>query len=646
MSNILRSLKKRSFCFSKKPPGKDYFTEIFSTSDNKINVHNTSPLEIDDNIDKNMFTKHTYSYKAPNYLINKDSYKYTEYKSEKDYTKVKSELRKLIKSLKFQSIGLSILLLLYLSTIIITSYSSVLLSFINVPITQLYTYISCMLYLLSVLIGFSTLKDGFLSLIKLKFTPSCAIFLSCIALLTHCTTLVVHNSNSSAFYESYVGLFIFEFLIVVFNYLLIKLRIIRNLKFVSSKKQKYQIDSYNLSCITTATNKNFLNVAYQAKSNFLQSFIASSNSFSFSDSIFTKIIPFTITFSIFIFAFSFINSFNVIYGTTSLVVSLLICTPFSFPFCVNFFVNSLCKKSLKSGSMIVGENCIKNISKMNSIILNECSLYPADNVVLRGIKTFNGQRIDEAILSAAAVVCAIDGPLCRVFDKIILGKRTILTKASDIEYQDNLGAVGWVNGQRILVGNRDLLKKYRISPPSRDYEKKYRNNNRELTYFAVGKRLVAMFILEYIPNLKFLNYLKLLEKNNIKLLIRNVDCNISKYKISLDFNISEEIVEILPFEENLNSRLIENKIYSRTFASIASFGNIKSLIKSLCLCRNANIKINMSIFFQVVCILLSLSITCILFPYFGLNQLKEAELILYNVLWTFISLIIPKLKKI
>ena len=111
-------------------------------------------------------------------------------------------------------------------------------------------------------------------------------------------------------------------------------------------------------------------------------------------------------------------------------------------------------------------------------------------VILNGIKTFGGQRIDDAIVDATALMCATGGPLSDLFDQIIKSHHDILPKIENLSYEDDKGVVGWVSGRRILVGNRDLMKGYGIEPPSRDYEEKYLLGGKQVVYLASGGDLV------------------------------------------------------------------------------------------------------------------------------------------------------------
>lgn len=109
-------------------------------------------------------------------------------------------------------------------------------------------------------------------------------------------------------------------------------------------------------------------------------------------------------------------------------------------------------------------------------------------------------RIDDAFLYTAAVVIKSGGALSDVFDSVILSKRDILPPVESLVYEEKLGCSCWINNQRVLVGNRDLLSKHNVTPPSEDEEKKFLKSGRQVIYLAVEGKTAAGFSVEYKPN--------------------------------------------------------------------------------------------------------------------------------------------------
>lgn len=633
------------------------YEEIFSTTENKLNLQNTSPLEVPDvqpssdfvNVESILPDEFLNKTRTAELLSEEASYLYpeiTEPQDEQTIKSLKEKLKKEIKFLKLKTFAFVFLFILSLTLDVLIQIKPAFLAAIPINILTTYLISSTVILLLSFVFGFKHIKSAFVHLSYAVFAPDTAIIFPFLTTFINCVTSLVYSIIDTSFRSNtFVSLFIFNFLLLNLNSLAVKKRILNNLKFVTSSKQKYNIDVYTLdSILTSVKSKKKIFSAYQHKSNFLANFLRNSHKETLTESIISKIIPVSIIFSVLCGILNLVLTQNPVLSLVALNISSLICFPFAVCLAVNLIVSSLCKYTLKIRTMVVGENAVRKLSKVNSVVLNDSDLYPPNNVVLRGIKTFNGQRIDEAILFAAALLCRINAPISQVFDKIIMGKKNILTNASDIVYKEEKGIVGWVNGKRILVGNRELLKEFKISLPSRDYENKYRIPNCELTYFAIGQSLVAMFILEYTPSKSLCNTLRSCVKNDIKIFVKTVDSNLTTNKIAADFNLNEKFLTLLSYDESQTINKLCNKTSDKSEAFLATFGSCSSFLKTICACCLAKNNIILASAMQFLQIILNIILTLYLIFCSSLSELHTIELTIYSLLWFVSTIAISKIK--
>ncbi len=625
------------------------YKEIFSTTENKLNFKNTSPLEVPDSPTSDKAQVKSY--------LNDEFYNETrlaEFLSEEtkllypeDDKNIKEKLKREVNSLKT---GAVILFLLFSISVCFDALIRVkpkfLIEFCSNTST-IYSICSMILLILSCLVGFKIIKSAFLHFSCAIFTLDTAIIFPLIFTFFHNIVLIIFSFFYGYFsYNALTSLFIFLFMLTVLNSISIKKRILYNFKFINSLRPKYNIDIYSLKeLLNLRKTKSSLLTAYQYKTKYLSNFINNSFKVTFLDFIVANFIPVSIIFSLFCGIVNFVFGKNLILSLEITNICLVIFNPIVFSFIINTVISSACRYALKSRAMIISENAINKLSNIKSIVLNDSDLYPPNNVVLRGIKTFDGQRIDEAILYAAAVVCQLNTPISRVFDKIILGKRKILTKASDIVYNEEKGVVGWVNGKRILVGNRDLLKDFKIIPPSRDYEEKYRVPNCELTYFAVGQNLVAMFILEYAPSKSLAPALVSCIKNkDIKIFIKTSDSNITIHKISHDFSIDKKFLKILSYKDAQIINEVYDKTEPKSEAFLSTFGSCFSFIKTISICCIAKSNIVLVASLQILQLILNIFLILYLIFCSSVSYLHTLEVTVYSILWFIFTFFASKIK--
>lgn len=630
-----------------------HYKEIFSTAENLRNTQNTNPLLLDDDLSKTQNGDYAQNSKKwiRNYkdrrakILQQELFEMCpEYNGPLYAHAVKDALKKEIKALNKQALWICTVFAMSVCLDFSVKVMPNFLGFSLLSVASLQLIISTFLLVLSFILGYKTIKKALAHLSKVIFTLETSVIFPAIASTINCLALLFLSFFNSSFRQNtFISLFLLHFLLVILTNLLSKKRILSNLRFVASSKQKFNIDVLPISKVTQANkSKRKVFMAHQHKTDFLSNFIQNSHEEDFAEKLVSKMVPFSVIFSLVCGILNFAFTQNAESSLVALNISALLSLPVFLPFVSSLILSSLSKFALKNRAMVVGESGFKKLARAKSVVLNDSDLYPPNNVILRGIKTFSGQRVDEAIILAATLVCRLGAPISHVFDKIILGKKAVLSKASNVKYVDGRGAIGWVNGQRVLVGNRELLKEYKIAPPSHDYEEKYKMPNCELTYFAVGGELVAMFILEYLPSKTLSGVLHACIKNNIKIFIKTVDCNVTVQKIAHDFGLRAKHLTILTNKEKQVADQLDKKVADKTSTFAATLGECSSLLKLMCGAVSANAKLLFTSSIQLLQTVISLAVISCLTIGGNITELHNTEWLIYSVLGLSVPLLISK----
>ena len=173
-------------------------------------------------------------------------------------------------------------------------------------------------------------------------------------------------------------------------------------------------------------------------------------------------------------------------------------------------------------------------------------LFPADSIDLEGIKTFVEYKVDESLLCGIAILKEAQNPIANAFDSVVSETKETLPEVESVLYEDELGLVGWINGERILVGSRALMEKYQVETPSDDYEDKFSSNGRQITYLARAGRPVAMLVTRYHADPELKSEMQRAEANGISFLIRTTDHNITDDLVAQLYNLFYRSIKVLP----------------------------------------------------------------------------------------------------
>ena len=183
---------------------------------------------------------------------------------------------------------------------------------------------------------------------------------------------------------------------------------------------------------------------------------------------------------------------------------------------------------------------------MTSMLFTDTEIFSPKTMVLNGIKTFSGKRMDEAIILAASAIEKRGGPLKEMFTGILSeNEGYLLPVDNETIYQPEKGIVCWISGKRVILGSREFISEYDIVLPSDDFDKKFTKRNRCLIYLAFGGELMAVLLVTYKIDSDTAHALRALAKQRVRLLVDTRDPCIKASIISKQLGLPDDYVVIV-----------------------------------------------------------------------------------------------------
>lgn len=332
-------------------------------------------------------------------------------------------------------------------------------------------------------------------------------------------------------------------------------------------------------------------------------------------------------------------------GFTLFVMLCALSAPVASGVAVSFPLLRGAKRIEKKGGMLVGQAAVERFGRLHALAVDAADLFPDHCMLLGGIKTFSGTRIDEAILDAAAVSITAGGPLSHVFRRIIQNRTDLLEEVDTLVYEQEMGLSGWVGGRRVLVGNRRLLENHGVDVPSRDYEMKYSRNGRQLVYLSTAGELSAMFIVTYDVDEEIAASVRAMNKEDITLLVRTCDPNVTQELICSTLGLDDYYVEILGTSARRRYEQLVGEEPTETDAELACDGSIGAKTAALTYANRLRVGGKLALIAALVAAVLGAVL-------FALTSFLTGRLVsvLYPLAYMLVStlpaLIIPLIKKV
>ena len=493
-----------------------------------------------------------------------------------------------------------------------------------------------------------TIYSGLTPLSKLKGNSDTALAAAAIGMGIQAVVSLFRLGSAVKFDINFYSIVVtFGFLCNCIGKLMMVLRVKDNFKFISGETPSHAVKIYTNEEIAKKMMSGTLNdrpiIGYHHRTSFLSNFLRISYAPDPSEDLAGKIAPVTIICSLFV---------AILYGImnvsfTGAVDTLAVMTAVSIPICtllaVNLPMRIMCKKLNKKGAMVAGYPSVKQFCDTNAVMIDSNDLYPEGSVKLDGIKTFANHRTDESVLAAAAVLKEARSPMAAVFNQTMLSEErgVKLPEVESVLYEDTMGLVGRVDGERILVGNRTLMHKYNIETPSEDYEEKYLIEGRQITYLAQAGELISMFVTTYTPDPEIISALRKGEQRGLSYLIRTTDCNVTAEQIAEDFGLFLRSIKILPIGLGNVCKEAQSQVEEKSRAYLGTRGKISSMVLGIAGCVHIKSNISLAIVIQLIAMVLGLLLVATLCLYATTAVLTTIQIMIYSLFWAAAALLSP-----
>ena len=308
--------------------------------------------------------------------------------------------------------------------------------------------------------------------------------------------------------------------------------------------------------------------------------------------------------------------------------------------------SSMSKKLSDEDALIVGYENADELTKANAVVFDAAELFDTEHCKSYGFKTFNSMRPDEAMLYTGAVMIAAGGPLANLFRLSVIGNRDVFPTVENLNYEDKLGCSAWVeHNKRVLVGNRELLINHNVEVLDKEYELKLKRSGRQIIYLAVEHVLSAIYVVGYAPDEQAAALLRKLEKNSLPILVRTTDQNITEDFIEESFALPKNSVKVISSVAGEMFSDIYEQICEKDSSGVLHNGTPKAFLKVFNAAYTLMARVQIASILQFIGVGLGVLLMALMAFFSALMQGGALQLVVFQIIWTAVTILIPKIKK-
>ena len=503
----------------------------------------------------------------------------------------------------------------------------------------------CLVLTLAVcVIGRRDIYDGLRPLKRFKGTGDTAAALACAGCLVQSiVAMFTASSFTDGTHHLYGFIAAFAMLLNTIGRLLMAIRVRRNFSFITSQSPAYAAKIYRdeetARRMVSGTTASKGVLAYQHITRFLSDFLKISYAPDPSEEVSGKLMPVSVIASLFVTVVYAIIFKSVQGAASALAVMLCVSVPFTALLAGNLPMLSFSRRMLREDAMVAGYPSVRQFCDTCGVMMNACELYPKGSVRLEELIPFQQYRVEDGLLTALAVLREVNSPIAPVFDELEAENPGRVPQAESVIYEDKSGLVGWINGERVLIGNMTLMNRYHITVPEDRGIDAARARGKDITYVAVSGQPVAALVLSYRAPKAAVTRMRRAEDSGLCFIISSPDPNITAESVSEDYGLFYRSVKMMPPGYASEIDDVTAKVEETSRAYLATRGRQTSLARAVGGCIGVKSNITLGIIIGTFGMILGVLLCATLALYASVARLSIVELMIYILFWTAATLI-------
>lgn len=490
----------------------------------------------------------------------------------------------------------------------------------------------------------NTLLDGLKPLKRFKANSCTAIALAYIAsILQGIVAMIMPTSFVGADHHLYCFIIAFALLLDCAGRLMMVLRVKSNFDFIKEHSPAYAAKIYSdeetARRLVSGTTASKGLVAYQHVTRFLSDFLKISYAPDPSEELSGKMSPIGFISAFFVTVIYAIIFKNVQGTISALTVMLCIGIPFTAMVAGNLPLLIFSRRMLDEEAMVAGYPSVRQFCDTSALILSAADLFPSGCVQIEDLLPLQQYRVEENLLMATAVLREANSPIAPVFDELVMEYKGELPAVESVMYEDKSGLVGWIGGERVLIGNLKLMNRYHITISEEMPVHQQRKQGNFITYIAVAGQAVAVMALSYTAAPVTREQIRNAERSGLALVVSTTDANITDDLIAKRYGLFHRSVKVTaPGYSNVIEEAT-TRVEEASRSYVATRGKIGSLARAIGGCIGIKANISLGIAIEIFGMILGILLCATLALYASVARLSVIELIIYIGFWVLATVI-------
>ncbi|MDO4743093.1 MAG: heavy metal translocating P-type ATPase [bacterium] len=202
-----------------------------------------------------------------------------------------------------------------------------------------------------------------------------------------------------------------------------------------------------------------------------------------------------------------------------------------------------------NGILVKKSETLEKIANTDTIVFDKTGTLTHGSLRISQIINYSTQSDEELIRLAGSIESRSAHPISESF-KDYLNKNGIeALRVDNFENLTGLGITGEIDGKRYILGNSEILKKFKIENKNIADAQALAKSGSSIVYVADTERVLAVFGIKDTVKENSADIVQQLKKRNIKVFMLTGDNRETAEKIASEIGINEVIPDVLPSQK-------------------------------------------------------------------------------------------------
>ena len=234
-------------------------------------------------------------------------------------------------------------------------------------------------------------------------------------------------------------------------------------------------------------------------------------------------------------------------GLVAAVAVLIIACPCALGLATPMSIMVGVGKGAEMGVLVKNAEALEMMEKIDTLVVDKTGTLTEGNPSVTKIITVPGMTEDDVLTAAASVERASEHPLAKAIVKAAMARAKVIPEVTNFSAPAGKGAIGTVDGKRVMVGSAAFLKENSVDASALSTEAEtLRQNGSTAIYVAIdGKISAAVGIADTVKSSTPLA-LKTLKADGIRVVMLTGDNRTTAEAIARTLGITEIEADVLP----------------------------------------------------------------------------------------------------